>query len=109
MDKEQWKGNMDLLILSLLKHEDMYGFQIINTVSNISESKYKISEGTLYSVLKRLERKKLINSYWGNESQGGRRKYYTITDTGEHMHEEKFSSWILISEIIRKINEEGIK
>ncbi|SFM08221.1 transcriptional regulator, PadR family [Gracilibacillus orientalis] len=106
MDKEQWKGNMDLLILSLLKREDMYGFQIINRVSGISENKYSLSEGTLYSVLKRLQRKQIINSYWGNESQGGRRKYYKITDTGKRLHEEKLFSWQAINHIIKKVNEE---
>ncbi|WP_078598388.1 PadR family transcriptional regulator [Evansella clarkii] len=107
MDREQWKGNMDLLILSILRQDDAYGFQIISKVNKLSEGSYQLSEGTLYSVLKRLERKKAISSYWGDESQGGRRKYYTITPLGVDVHQEKLNGWKQVNRIISEVNKEG--
>ncbi|MDV2684428.1 PadR family transcriptional regulator [Alkalihalophilus lindianensis] len=104
MDKEQWKGNMDLMILSLLKNEDMYGFMIINTVNQITGTEFELSEGTLYSVLKRLDRKKIIESYWGEGGKGARRKYYRITALGEELHQEKLNNWKLINKIIEEVN-----
>lgn len=107
MDREQWKGNMDLLILSILRHDDTYGFLIISNVNKLGKGRYQLSEGTLYSVLKRLERKKYIRSYWGNESQGGRRKYYTITELGIEVHQEKLTGWKQVNQIISEVNKGG--
>ncbi|GAA0464265.1 PadR family transcriptional regulator [Alkalibacillus silvisoli] len=107
MDREQWKGNMDLMILSILRHSDTYGFRIISKVNKLCDGDYQLSDGTLYSVLKRLERKKYIDSYWGNESHGGRRKYYTITNLGLDVHQEKLRSWKLVNKVISEVNKEG--
>jgi PadR family transcriptional regulator, regulatory protein PadR len=100
MDKEQLKGSVDLIILALLSNQDEYGGAIIKHVYRLSSQEYKMSEGTLYTVLKRLEQKGYVRSYWGEESLGGRRKYYTITDDGGKLYEEKLTSWRKISGII---------
>ncbi|MEW9502964.1 PadR family transcriptional regulator [Jeotgalibacillus marinus] len=105
MDKEQWKGSVEFIVLSLIRKKDMYGFMMINTVNKIREA-YQLSEGTLYSILKRLERKGYIESYWGDETQGGRRKYYRITEEGKDLHHNKMQSWIDINNIISTLNEE---
>lgn len=101
MDREQWKGNMDLLILSILRNADCYGFLIISKVNALSDNSYRLSEGTLYSVLKRLERKKYIHSYWE-----GKRKYYTITPEGLEIQREKLKSWQLMNQIIKAVSKE---
>lgn len=103
MDKEQWKGSVELIVLSLINREDMYGFQMIQTVNSITDV-YQLSEGTLYSILKRLEKKGFIESYWGNETQGGRRKYYTITENGRILHHQKMEGWSHIAFILSTLN-----
>lgn len=99
MDRELWKGNMDLLMLSILSNDDSYGYSIISKVNALSDDSYRLSEGTLYSVLKRLERKEFISSYWQ-----GNRKYYTITAHGSEVHKEKLRSWKLVNHIISEVN-----
>ena len=69
----------------------------------------QLSEGTLYSILKRLERKGYIESYWGDETQGGRRKYYRITEEGKDLHHNKMQSWIDINDIISTVNEKWLE
>lgn len=59
-----------------------------------------MGEGTLYSLLKRLETKGLLTSYWGDESHGGRRRYYAITDMGKATLREKLDSWRTINKMI---------
>lgn len=57
MDKELMKGSIDLLLLSLLSQKKLYGYEITKILKEMSMGKYQISEGTLYSALKRLEKK----------------------------------------------------
>lgn len=50
-----------------------------------SHGQYILKQPTLYSCLKRLETQGFINSYWGEQSNGGRRKYYTLTEMGREV------------------------
>jgi DNA-binding PadR family transcriptional regulator len=47
----------------------------------------------MYSSLKRLEADGSITSYWGDETQGGRRKYYRITAKGKQVYLENKNNW----------------
>jgi len=47
----------------------------------------------MYSSAKRLENDGGITSYWGNETQGGRRKYYSITEKGKLIYIENKKNW----------------
>ena len=75
-------GYIDIILLKIISLEDGYGYSISKTISQITNDTCEIKEATLYSGLRRLEAEKLIASYWGDESQGGRRKYYTLTQAG---------------------------
>ena len=45
-------------------------------------NQYELKEATLYTAFRRLEQAGLILSYWGDETTGARRRYYTITEEG---------------------------
>jgi len=83
--------------------EDGYGYSISKTLSQITNDACEIKEATLYSGLRRLEADKLIASYWGDESQGGRRKYYTLTQAGIECLEENKIKWEMTKVIMDKI------
>jgi PadR family transcriptional regulator, regulatory protein PadR len=100
LDKEQLKGNLDLIILAHVSKTDDYGGAIVKKIYDESNQQYKMSEGTLYSLLKRLEKKGLLSSYWGDETNGGRRRYYSITDAGKVTFKEKLESWRSINKMI---------
>ena len=55
MDREILKGSLEIILLSLLKNNAMYGYEISKTIKNLSEDALIIGEGTLYPALKRLE------------------------------------------------------
>ncbi|KRK64157.1 hypothetical protein FC72_GL000602 [Companilactobacillus tucceti DSM 20183] len=82
MNKEMLKGTIDLLILSVLKENDNYGYQISKVITDKSGETFEIQEATLYIALKRLEKQHSIESYWGEQSHGGKRKYYKVTNEG---------------------------
>jgi PadR family transcriptional regulator PadR len=87
------RGYIDTIILRVLLEEDNYGYEIIKAIYNDSNQQYELKEPSLYTSLKRLETNELIQSYWGDESQGGRRKYYRITTQGKATYEKAVEEW----------------
>jgi len=109
IDKEAIKGYVESIILSLLKNEDLYGYEIAKRVRNTSKDTFEIKEGTLYVVLKRLENQNLLSPYWDDtERGGGRRRYYKITDEGIEYLLRKKEEWVFFKNIM-DIFFEGVK
>ena len=52
-----------LLVLSLLKGQDLYGYQMITELERRSDHTFQMKEGTLYPVLKKLENSGYVTSY----------------------------------------------
>lgn len=101
------RGHIDTIILRVLLDADNYGYEIIKTISINSGGLYELKEPSLYTSLKRLQAGKLIESYWGDESQGGRRKYYRITELGEKTYMQSVSEWKIAKDLISKLIERG--
>lgn len=99
------KGCIDILLLSLIEKEDLYGYEITKRLKEKSNEMYSLSEGTLYPALQRLEKRKLIESYWGDSGTGARRKYYTITNEGKNALSEKLNEWNFLNNLIKTCKE----
>lgn len=91
-----------MLVLNLLKEENMYGYQMIKKLKEKSEDIFELKEGTLYPILHSLEEKELITSYWNNTT-GKNRKYYAITKKGKNLLKEKKEQWKLFSTGINNV------
>ena len=87
------RGHTDTIILKLLLDGDKYGYEITKLIQTNSHGEYELKEATMYSSLKRLEADGSITSYWGDESQGGRRKYYRLTARGQQVYSDNKSNW----------------
>lgn len=94
------RGHTDTIILRLLTDGDKYGYEITKLISEHSNQLYELKEATMYSSLKRLEGDKHITSYWGDETQGGRRKYYRITSSGRELYESNKRNWEWAKQIL---------
>lgn len=103
------RGHIDAIILKVLLDGDNYGYEIIKSISQKSNKEYELKEPSLYTSLKRLEKDNLIRSYWGEESQGGRRKYYHITEDGEAELNKSIEQWLTAQRIINTILLQGGK
>jgi PadR family transcriptional regulator PadR len=97
------RGHTDTIILKLLTDGDKYGYEITKLVYEHSDQLYELKEATMYSSVKRLETDGHITSYWGDESQGGRRKYYHITDTGRRLYAENKQNWNYAKQILDEL------
>ena len=87
------RGHINTIILRTLYDGDKYGYEIINEIEEKSKGQYSLKQPTLYSALKRLEGQDYVTSYWGGVSNGGRRKYFQITDKGRQVVEQNRAEW----------------
>lgn len=99
------RGHLDTIILGLLKNCDRYGYEICRIVREKSGGEYELKEPSMYSTIRRLESQRLIEAYWGDESQGARRKYYRITESGQKAFEQNLNNWQFAKKIIDKLLE----
>lgn len=97
------RGSIDTIILSVLIEGDNYGYSIIKEIFVKSDECFELKEPTLYSSLRRLESQGMIESYWGGESQGGRRKYYRITEEGIRLYKKNSDEWETNRDIIERL------
>lgn len=100
--KELLKGSTSMLVLSMLKRGDLYGYRIIRELEIASENAFSMTEGTLYPILHALEKEDYLESYW-REFDGRNRKYYHITRKGLRVLEEKKQEWESFSESVSKV------
>ena len=107
MDREILKGSLEIILLSLLKNKDMYGYEISKEIKNITDNVLILGEGTLYPALKRLKEKNLIQDYFiETNSSKKKRKYYKITEAGLIELNLKLKDFYVISNLIENIKEE---
>ena len=87
------RGYTDTIILAQLAEGDSYGYVISKSVQEITGGELQLKEATLYTTFRRLENAGVIESYWGNENAGARRRYYHLTDEGRRLYEENITDW----------------
>jgi PadR family transcriptional regulator PadR len=97
------RGHTDTIILKLLMDGDKYGYEISKLIQTNSCNEYELKEATMYSSLKRLEADGSITSYWGDETQGGRRRYYRITEKGRQAYVENKNNWEYAKRILDQL------
>ena len=102
IDRELLRGSTNLLVLSILENDDMYGYQMIKKLKMKSENVFEFQEGTLYPILHKLEADGAILSYW-DESTSKKRKYYSITDNGRKQLKAKKQEWELFSTKVNQV------
>jgi PadR family transcriptional regulator PadR len=92
MDRERLKGNLDLLLLSVLAAGPAHGYAVIAALRGRSDGTFDLPEGTVYPALHRLERGGLLSSSWA-DAEGRRRRVYALTDQGEAALAAQRTEW----------------
>ena len=92
------KGVLEYCILSVLKDEDAYVAEILET---LKDAKLLVVEGTIYPLLTRLKNAGLLNYRWEESTSGPPRKYYGLTETGKLFLNELNTTW---SELQNAVN-----
>ncbi len=86
------RGSIELMVLSILASEPVYGYLIQKRLNLASDGKVKLPAGTLYPLLHRLESEKLITSKW-DATSGRKRKWYSVTAKGKKRLTQRATQW----------------
>jgi PadR family transcriptional regulator PadR len=85
------RGTLQYCVLSLLAEDERYGFDIVRALGE--QDGMVTSEGTIYPLLSRLRRDRLVESTWQESPSGPPRRYYRLTDKGRAALESFRSEW----------------
>lgn len=97
------RGHTESIILAHLTEHDSYGYQINKSIQGKTNGQYELKEATLYSAFRRLEESGCIESYWGDEDKGARRRYYSVTPLGRSLLAQNRLDWERAKGLIDKL------
>jgi len=86
------KNHLELLVLTALKSGRGHGYSIIRAIRERSGGEFELLEGSLYPVLHRLERNRLVTSSW-TEVGGRKRRVYRLSRKGRTVVGEQQRDW----------------
>ncbi|WP_207694402.1 PadR family transcriptional regulator, regulatory protein PadR [Enterococcus sp. DIV0212c] len=102
------KGLLEGCILKIIQKKTVYGYEMITLLSEYGLN--MVSEGSIYPILLKLQKQQLITGKMCPSSEGPKRKYYSLTSTGEAYLQQFEKQWLLVSTGVNNILEnEGLK
>ena len=102
-ESELIRGNIDPIVLRTLSEGSTYGYEVLKHITAASGGAYEMKEPSLYTSLRRLEKQGFVKSYWGDETQGARRKYYYVTEAGTEELAQAKERWVRVRDIIDQL------
>ena len=108
LDRSLVSGSMALLVMKLLEEQDMYGYQMIDTLKQRSDDTFRLKAGTLYPLLHGLEEKGLVSAYEREAAAGKPRRYYHLTEEGRAALAEKEASWKEYARAVQRVLKGGL-
>jgi PadR family transcriptional regulator, regulatory protein PadR len=103
-DPNLLKGNLDLILLSILEDGEMYGLEITKEAQDRTDGYFTFSIGSLYPALHRLEQQSLIAGEFRPAPRGGSPvKYYALTSGGKTTLENKRAEFDAFSAAVRSL------
>lgn len=93
------KGNLDLLLLSILASQPSHGYEVICQLRERSGGLFDLPEGTVYPALHRLEHRGLLSSAH-TEASGRKRRVYRLTAAGVRALDAERGQWSRFSDAL---------
>jgi PadR family transcriptional regulator PadR len=90
---ELLQGTLELLVLRLLQSEPLNGWDIMQRIRLVSGAVIKVSAGSLYPALHRLEARRLVVAEWDVSEKNRRAKFYKLTAAGRKQLEAERETW----------------
>lgn len=100
---EMLKGILEGCVLEIIKHGATYGYQITRELVSLGFT--DLVEGTVYTILVRLEKNKLVNIEKISSDKGPPRKLFSLNEAGSRELTEFWSKWDFVSDKMRILKE----
>jgi transcriptional regulator len=97
------QGTLDLLILKVLALEPLNGYAVSQRLKQVSGDILRVSDGSLYPALHKLEQEGWIAAEWRPSENNRRAKYYSLTRLGRKQLEKEASNWRRLSVAISNV------
>ena len=95
---------LDAMILKIISVREMYGYEIVSELKNISDNYFKLKTGTIYPLLKTLVSNQLLETY-DTVYRNQRRTFYRITTLGFEYLQQEIQNWKDYSIAVNKVLE----
>lgn len=95
------KGLLEGCILEIIKKDETYAYEISNKLNSYGFG--EISEGTIYPIILRLQKNKMISATLKESNSGPKRKYYKLTETGEEALKQFKFHWSELNAAVNKL------
>jgi len=102
--KEIKRGAASLAIVAILDEQTAYGYEIVKTLGE-KASFLNLEQGTVYPLLRRLEKRKLLASEWNYDDPTKPKKYYKLTADGKMALQMMTETWSVLSDELRRLLE----
>jgi PadR family transcriptional regulator len=97
------QGTLELLLLKILALEPMHGWAISQRLKQVSGDVLRVSDGSLYPALHKLEHEGWIAAEWRTSELGRRAKFYSLTRLGRRHLEREAANWKRLSSAITSV------
>ncbi len=93
LEREMMRGAGPTAVLQLLAGQEMYGYQLVESLSQRSAGVFELGQSTLYPMLYNLESKGLVSSREKQGPNGRQRRYYRLTAKGKKKLDADRQQW----------------
>lgn len=100
---EMLKGILEGLVLEIISHQETYGYEITKKLNDFGFT--DIVEGTVYTILLRLEKNELVSIEKKPSEKGPMRKFYTLNKNGTKELADFWERWTFVSDKMTTIKE----
>ncbi len=97
------QGTLDLLILKVLALEPLNGYSISQRLKQVSREVLRVSDGSLYPALHKLEQEGWISAEWRPSENNRRAKFYALTRLGRRQLDKETNNWHRLSAAISHV------
>lgn len=101
ISSQMLKGILEGCVLAIISKRKTYGYEISDQLMAYGFG--KIENNTIYPLLNRLEKKKLITATYQVSNLGPRRKYYALTPKGEQALANFLSSYYELTDAVHSL------
>lgn len=100
---EMLKGVLEGCVLEIISHEEIYGYEITRRLNSLGFS--DVVDGTVYTILLRLEKNKLVDITKKPSDIGPPRKFFTLNEAGRQELVRFWDRWEFVSSKINELKE----
>lgn len=94
------KGMLEFLVLKIIAADKVY---VADILRQLRGTEFTTQEGTLYPLLSKMRRERLLDYEWKESDAGPPRKYYQLTAKGREQLRETSEYWLKISGTIKDL------